>query len=137
VKQAVDTELNASRSDHSHWLYFEVDRKPKTNLTQWVAQTSKGDLHRVLEENSHKDSEQEQRQKMDSFVRDAGAQAQQRKGSKHDDDEATELLKLLPKAFVWMVTGRESGVTSLHFKPDPNLTLRIARLRYLPRWRER
>ena len=56
VQQAVQTELAADRDDHSRWLYFEVDRKPKNSVTQWVAETPHGDLDRVLEENSQKAS---------------------------------------------------------------------------------
>jgi len=49
VQQAVQTELKADAADHSHWLYFESDRKPDDSVKQWVAETGNGDLTRVLE----------------------------------------------------------------------------------------
>ena len=118
VQQAVQTELAADRDDHSRWLYFEVDRKPKNGVTQWVAETPHGDLDRVLEENSEKLSIADQQKKMDGFIRNSEEQAKRRKAGQHDDDQATELLKLLPDAFVWTGTGSQGGRTTLHFQPD-------------------
>jgi hypothetical protein len=118
VQQAVQTELAANRDDHSRWLYFEVDRKPKNSVTQWVAETPYGDLDRVLEENSQKLSVADQQKKMDGFIRDSDEQAKRRKAGQHDDDQATELLKLLPDAFMWARTGSQDGRTTLHFQPD-------------------
>ncbi len=120
VQQAVHAELLADRDDHSHWLYFDVDRKPKNSVTQWVAQTSKGNLYRVLERDSRKLPAPEQQGMMDGFVRSSGEQARQLKASRHDDEQAAELLKLLPGAFVWSSSGSHGhgGVTVLHFKPD-------------------
>jgi hypothetical protein len=120
VQQAVTTELAANRNDHSRWLYFDVDRKPRGSVTQWVAQTSNGDLCRVLEEDSRKLSLSEQQAKMDGFVRNKAEQARQRKSGQHDDEQAAELLKLLPVAFVWNISESRGGVTVLHFKPTPN-----------------
>jgi hypothetical protein len=120
VQQAVKTELAADRDDHSHWLYLDVDRKPKNSVTQWVAQTTNGELRRVVEQNSQKLSVSEQQTKMDGFVRNSGEQARQRKAGQHDDEQAEELLKLLPNAFVWSSSENSAGNTVLHFKPDPN-----------------
>ena len=119
VQQAVKAELAANESDHSHWLYFEVDRKPKNNVTQWVAETPQGDLHRILKQNDQEFPVDEQRKKMDAFVRDSGARAQQKKAGQHDYQQAVELLKLLPDAFAWTTTSSHDGNTILHFKPDP------------------
>ena len=119
VQQAVETELAANKDDHSRWLYFEVDHKAEKSVTQWVAETGQGDLHRVLEENGRGLSEAQQRKKMDSFIQDTDAQAQQRKSAHHDDEQAAELLQLLPKAFVWTDAGAKEDTQLLHFKPDP------------------
>ena len=119
VQQAVQTELAANRDDHSQWLYYEVDRKPRNSVTQWVAETPHGDLDRVLEEDSQKLSAADQQKKMEGFIQNLDEQAQRRKAGQHDDDQATELLKLLPNAFVWTGTGSQAGKTTLHFQPDP------------------
>lgn len=120
VQQAVQTEMRADRNDHSQWLYYETDRKPNDDLTQWVAQTNRGDLYRVLEKNGESLSLAKQRKQMDSFIHDAKAQAKQRSSEQHDDRQAANLLKLLPDAFVWTDAGPQGSNTVLHFKPDPS-----------------
>jgi hypothetical protein len=120
VNQAVQTELAADAADHSRWLYFDVDRKPNSTLEQWVAETRGGDLQRVLEDNGQKLSKAEQQSKMENFIRDPGAQARQRKNGQHDDQQASQMLSMLPHAFIWTKALTEGNTTVLHFKPDPN-----------------
>lgn len=117
VGQAVQTELAASRDDHSHWLYYEV---PSASVTQWVAETSYGNLRRVLRQNNLPLSVPAQHRLIDRFIQDAQAQARQRKAGQHDDKQATEMLRLLPNAFVWTITARNASHTTLHFRPDPD-----------------
>jgi hypothetical protein len=119
VKQAVQTELDASRDDHSHWLYFEIDRQPSKTVKQWVAQAKLVSLDRVVERNGQTLPEDQQRQEMNAFMSDSHAQASQRKSGQHDDEQAAELLKILPDAFVWTTAGEKGSNILLHFKPDP------------------
>ena len=119
VQLAVQTELAEDREDHSHWLYFENDRKSDHNVEQWVAETQDGSLRRVIEMNGQPVPEPEQRKKMDNFLRDSGSRAKQRKSEQHDDQQAAELLNLLPQAFLWTNQGTRDNVTILHFQPDP------------------
>jgi hypothetical protein len=60
-----------------------------------------------------------QQKRMEGFIRNSDEQAKRRKAGQHDDDQATELLKLLPDAFVWTGTGSQDGRTALHFRADP------------------
>jgi hypothetical protein len=120
VNRAVQTELAASAADHSRWLYFDIDRKPSFALAQWVAETRNGDLDRVLETNGQRLSRSEQQSRMENFIRDTGAQARQRKSGQHDDKQASEMLSMLPHAFIWTKTGARGNTTILHFKPDPD-----------------
>jgi hypothetical protein len=119
VEKAVETELAGDATDHSHWLYFEVERRSGDSIKQWVAETEDGNLIRVVEENGLAVPEQEQRSKVDSFAGSKSEQAKQRKSEQHDDDQAAEMLRTLPKAFLWTKTGDANGNTTLHFKPDP------------------
>lgn len=119
VQQAVQTELAADRDDHSHWLYFEIDRQPQKNVKQWVAEARTASLKRIVSRNGQLVPEGEQRNEMDSFVRDSDAQAKQHKNGQHDDEQATELLKILPNAFIWTKKEEKGSDTILHFTPDP------------------
>lgn len=120
VQKAVRTELRDDAADHSHWLYYEVDRKPNDSVEQWVAETGKGDVTRVLQKNGQAIPLDEQRKTMQDFVGSADAQAKQRQDGQHDDKQATELLKLLPNAFIWSDVSVHGHDRTLHFKPDPN-----------------
>lgn len=120
VYQAVQTELAADDADHTQWMYFEIDRTPKLTVRQWVVETGKGDLKRVLEENGRELSHNEQHSRIDGFERDTSAQAKQRKDSQHDDQQARQMLNMLPQTFVWTVAARKNGKTTLHFAPDPH-----------------
>jgi hypothetical protein len=119
VAQAVQTELAASRNDHSHWLYFEIDRQPGKAVKQWVAQARSVSLNRVVERNGQALSEGQQRQEMTAFIGDRSAQAKQHKSGRHDDAQAAELLQMLPNAFIWTFAGGKGSDIYLQFKPDP------------------
>jgi hypothetical protein len=119
VQQAVQTELAASRDDHTHWLYFETDVEPGKSVKQWVAQAQPASVTRVIERNGQATSEAQQRQEIEAFMRDTRAQAKQHKSGQHDDEQAEELLRILPDAFIWTIQGQREGNTIFHFKPDP------------------
>lgn len=120
VQRAVQTELAKDRDDHSRWMYFEVDRKEGITVKQWVAETRDGSLRRVIEMNGQPVPEPEQRSKIDAYLRDPSARSKTRKSEQHDDEQATELLNLLPQAFIWTHQGTKGNLTLLHFKPNPN-----------------
>lgn len=119
VRRAVQTELVASDNDHSHWLYFEIDRQPAKSVKQWVAQAMTASLNRVIELNGQSRSDSEQRQDMSSFINDPHAQAKQRKSGQHDDEQAAELTKMLPDAFIWTKVGEKGNDIRMHFQPSP------------------
>ena len=120
VQQAVRAELAADAADHSLWLYYEVDSKPGDGVIQWAANTSMGELDRVLQTNGRRLSLAAQRNRMNAFIQNSAAQARQRRSGQHDDKQATQMLGMLPDAFLWTVTGRHDGNTYLHFQPNPN-----------------
>ena len=120
VQQAVNAEINASRNDHTHWMFHESDRKPKDDVVQWVIGTSKGSVTRVLSRNGQKTTEAQQRKEVYDFIHDSSAQAKQHQSDQRDDKQAEDLLKLLPVAFFWTQTSKGAETTVLHFKPDPN-----------------
>jgi hypothetical protein len=119
VQLVVNTDLSAGAADNSHWLYREFDQNPKRKVVQWVAQASTTDLPRLVEEDSQRLSEAQQRQRLEAFLRDRSAQARERKKQQEDIKQTVDLLKLLPVAFLWTTTGNQHGETTLHFKPDP------------------
>lgn len=120
VRRAVQNELAKDNADHSHWLYFEVDQKADHPVKQWVAEAKDGSLRRILQIDGQTLSPEEQRRRIDAFLSNGGAQSKQRKSEQHDDKQATEMLQMLPNAFLWTKTGEKGSETILHFKPNPN-----------------
>lgn len=119
VRQAVQTELAADRDDHSRWIYLETDKKPAQSVKQWVAETGDGSLQRVIEMDGQPIPQAEQRRKLDGFLQDSSARSRQRRSEQHDDQQAAELLNLLPQAFIWTYVGTRGTDTVLHFRPNP------------------
>jgi hypothetical protein len=122
VKEAVNTELREDAQDHTHWLYYEVDLQPGNNVEQWVAQTSQGTLKRVVVKNGQEIDKQQQHSAMDAFITNPTAQTKQRRGARHDDRQATQMLQMLPQAFIWTRGETQLGETVYHFRPNPNFT---------------
>lgn len=120
VEQAVRTEMADDAADHSLWMYYEVDRKPGDGVVQWVGDTRMGSLYRVLQQAGRTLTISEQRAKMDAFIDSPAAQSKQRQGGQHDDKQASQMLSMLPKAFIWTLIGQHGQTTYLHFQPDPN-----------------
>lgn len=119
VNQAVQTELAADKSDNTKWIFLETDQTPGLAVKQWVAEATGGDLVRVIEENGRKTSQQEQRSKIESFIHDKAAQDKKRKESAHDDQESANMLKMMPRAFIWTQSSSQGDNVNLHFKPNP------------------
>src|SRR5262249_16052155 len=71
------------------------DPKPGNTVPTWTAETAAGDLHRVLTEKGQTLAPAKQREQMDKFIGDTGAQASQRKSGAHDDQQSEEMLRLL------------------------------------------
>lgn len=122
VQQAVKTELAADAADHTRWLYYEVDSKPGVSVKQWVADTSMGDLTCVIEKNGVTFTKAQQRENMDSLIDNSAAQAKQHKAGQHDDQQAAQMLNMLPDAFLWTKTSEQGGDTILHFTPNPQFS---------------
>ena len=120
IQQAVNTELTADQNDHYNWIFLEEGDKPKEHILQWVASTQRGSVERVLEKDDRPLAEGEQREQIQRLLHDPRAQNKQLAEAKHDDKQVVDLMRLLPEAFVWTVTGVSETTTSLHFDPAPN-----------------
>lgn len=122
VQKAVDTEIAADRADRSRWLYKDHYKSDTSDIVQWVAETNTGALHRVLFRNGQAVDAATAQREMESFVQDARLQEKKRADGKKDDEQAEQMMRLLPVGFLWTITSQNGTLTRLHFKPDPNFT---------------
>ena len=131
IATAARVELEADRNDHFPLQYLDHDITPEHNTLFYLVETPQGDLGRELEIDGHALSA-EQRQADDARIRaiiaDPGRLEKQKKDEAHDDDQAAQLLELLPNAFLWSFapqgTPRPEAIpgplVTLDFRPDPN-----------------
>ncbi len=122
VRAAVAAELSANNTDKSNWMYRDHDTVPGKDAVYNVVETPQGELRRMIELNGNPLSgaaEQNEIQRINDYIGDASAQAKARRNAAHDDRQATEMLKMLPDAFVWTVTGDEGEFIVLNFRPNP------------------
>jgi len=115
VRQAVTAELAANRDDQSHWRYLRSEAGGNSFI---VVETEHGAIGRHVEEKGRPASAETlaaDDQHIQKFIHDPAMQQKQRQNGAHDDKSATELLDMLPQAFLWKVE-----TVTLHFEPDPN-----------------
>lgn len=121
VQKAVDEELAAARSDHSHWRYLDK-RKESDDSVYSVVETSEGSVKRLIERGGQPLSQadaQAEAQRVESFIHSPSQLRKQQRDSVQDDKNAEDLLKLLPVAFLWTVGNDTGDLVTLNFTPDP------------------
>ena len=124
VEQAVRTELDANRNDHSRFLYFDVDHKPNSKVTRsgW-RRLRRATCIGCWRRTGGSFLRRNRCTVYGGFYREPrpeGAATESRQAG--FDDQATKLLKLLPEGFTWSVAGSRDGNTLLRFKPNPEVS---------------
>ncbi|WP_263383028.1 hypothetical protein [Granulicella arctica] len=121
VQQAVQTEIAASRNDHSLWRYRQEEKVPAYTVSI-VVETSHGSIKQKVEQDGHPLAPEQtvaEMKRIQSFIHDAGQQQKQKRDGEHDDESAAKLLQILPEAFTWRVASQTPEVIILKFEPDP------------------
>jgi hypothetical protein len=104
-------------------MYRDHDVTPDKDAVYETIETRQGELKRMLELNgtpltgAAADAEL---QRMRNYVHDPSAQAKRRRAGAHDDAQATEMLKMLPDAFIWTRVSETDELVTLAFRPNPN-----------------
>ena len=125
VSAAVQTELAADRNDHSAYMYYDHDITPDHDTLAYFVETPQGNLQKKLQDHGRPLSPEQrnaEEQRLRTLLADPAAQARARNNSSHDDNQAEEMLKLLPQAYLWTVASEDGNLITLNFKPDPNFS---------------
>jgi len=115
-------ELAADRNDHSAYMYRDHDITPEHDTLYQIIETPDGILKRKLEDHGHPISPEERQADeagIHKLLGDPALQRRLRRDSAHDDEQAEQLLKLLPTAFLWTIASENGDLITLNFKPDP------------------
>jgi hypothetical protein len=122
LRAAVRAEMEANQSDKTIWTYRDHDKTPEGDGTYLTIETRQGTLRRLIELNGQPLSPSAaaaESQRIASYVHDPAAQAKAHKNSAHDDAQATELLNMLPDAFIWSTVSETAELITLKFRPNP------------------
>ncbi|HTX40491.1 MAG TPA: hypothetical protein VMD25_01585 [Acidobacteriaceae bacterium] len=123
VRKVVGNELYYGYHDHSSWMFLDTYKSPTKNQVKLVIQTSQGNLSEITENYGRPPSAQEHQadlNHMQQIVNSPSMRAQQRRSEEHDDQQAANLLKILPDAFVWQIDSRQNGQIRLSYHPNSN-----------------
>ncbi|QHN05059.1 hypothetical protein FTO74_18140 [Granulicella sp. WH15] len=122
IARAVQTELDANHNDHTAFAYRDHDVTPEHDTVYQVVETPKGTLRRkILDHGQPLPPEQQHVEdlRIHAFVHDTSLQQREAKDDVHDQEQAENLLRLLPTAFLWTVRSETPTQVTLDFKPDP------------------
>lgn len=125
VQKVVRNEVYADDHDHSRWMYRDAYKSPDKNVVKLVIQTANGNLSEVIEDNGHPPAPQEHQadlSRMQQMLSDPSFRQKQKRNEQHDDQQARDLMNMLPNAFTWQITGRENGEIHLSYKPNPSFS---------------
>jgi hypothetical protein len=122
IASACAAELASDRSDHTPFMYKDHDVTPDHDTLFSIIETPEGNLRRKLEDHGHPLSAADKAAddaSIQKLLGDPALQKKLRKDSAHDDDQAEQLMNLLPTAFLWTIASDDGDLVTLNFKPDP------------------
>jgi hypothetical protein len=125
VRKVVNNELNADAQDHTTWMYKDAYKSPDKNVVRIFIQTHQGNLSELIEDSGRPPTAAEHQSDLDKIhqmLTDPAYRARLRKNEQHDGQQALDLMKMLPDAFIWTITNRENGDITLSFRPDPKFS---------------
>jgi hypothetical protein len=123
VRDVVYNEIEAQLHDDSLWCYREQRQEDgKPNKTVEACQTKDGELERLLAvdgralDSPQRQAEDEHIQKLTSHPEQLRAK---QKKEREDGEQARNLLRVLPEAFLFQCETEAGNLITLQFRPNP------------------
>ena len=123
VNRVVQNELSAAKNDHTCWMYRDDNTDKGKSRVEEVIETHEGWIRQLIAENGKQPSSDEQKKNQDEIhklLSDANYRREQREKLDKDGEKATQLLAILPNAFLYKLVGQQNGIIRLSFRPNPN-----------------
>lgn len=125
VHKVVDNELWADSHDHSRWMYRDAYKSPDKDVVKMVIETPQGNLSMTIEDHGRPPDAQEHQAdlaRIQRMLSDSSFRALQKKNSQHDGQQARDMLKMLPDAFLWNIVNHSGDDVTLSFRPNPKFS---------------
>jgi len=122
IHEVVANEL-ADRVQQRKWMYLIDKQEGKQVLTEEQLDTKDGPLFRVLAINGTPltpEQRQQDNARMDRLLHDPSRQLKLKQGHDEDEQKLENMMRLLPKAFLYDYDGVEGNLVRLTFRPDPS-----------------
>lgn len=125
VRTIVQKEIKIEAADHSRWMYRDAYKSPDKDIVKLVIQTPGANLSETIQDHGQPVTPQEHQadlNHMQQLISDAALRARMRRAEAHDGQQADDLMRMLPTAFLWTIVSRENGDVTLSYHPDPNFS---------------
>lgn len=122
VDRMVQNELNGAKNDHSYWMYTDSNTEKGKTTVDEVLQTRQGWMRRLISVNGHPpspDAARRSQQELQKFLSDPDYRKQAHEKVEQDGKKATNLLRILPQAFLYTLQERSASGILLAFRPNP------------------
>jgi hypothetical protein len=122
IREVIQNELKAQENDHTHWMYTLHREDEKNIQDRQVIETPRGNLAKTLILNGRALTAEERAsddQRMRRLVDDPKEQARREQRERDDAEQAQQLLKAFPDAFIFKYDGNEGDLLRLAFSHNP------------------
>ena len=110
---------------HGYWRYWIQHRVQNDTRLEVQVETADGPVTRLVQTNGHPVDNQtrnEERAKLEHLVNSPQELASHRKDYLEDEKHVTEIMSLLPDAYVFEYVGLENGCHHLRYRPGPDFS---------------
>jgi hypothetical protein len=122
VRDILQNELRAQADDHSLWCYRKLTDKDGKEQLFAACQTKALEIDRLMAVNGKPLTEQqwtEENQRIERLLNSHSQLRKEKQQQREDGEQATQLLRMVPDAFLFQQESSEANRITLHFTPNP------------------
>jgi hypothetical protein len=122
INEVVTNELT-DRVQQRKWMYLIDKREGTQTLTEEQVDTKEGPFYRLLAIDGtplNPDQRQQDNARMDRLLHDPNQQLKFKRGHDEDEQKLENLMRLMPRAFLYDYDGVEGNLVRLKFRPNSN-----------------
>ncbi len=122
VRDVLQHELRAQSEDNSLWCYRKIEEKDGKQLSFAACQTKAAEIDRLMAVNGKPLDAKQRREEDERLAKLLNSREQLRKQKQQkeeDGQQATNMLKMIPEAFLFQQIGTDGDRTKFKFTPNP------------------